>query len=142
MQTTGLTTSTGLTPRTAATLAYLSWWVTGLVFWVIEREDRYVRFHAAQAMTAFGAVALLIAAFLVLAAASLSFLPAAFTALLAAASITWLGGIALWLLAMWKTANGEAFRLPLAADWADRINSKTLTGASAPSSASPSRLRG
>ena len=121
MQTTALT-STGLSPRTAATLAYLSWWVTGLVFWLIEREDRFVRFHAAQSLIAFGAVALLITAFLVLAAASLSFLPAAFTVFLTAAGLTWLGGIALWLVAMWQAANGGAFRLPLAAAWADRIN--------------------
>jgi uncharacterized membrane protein len=120
MQTTALT-STGLTPRTAATLAYLSWWVTGLVFWLVEREDRFVRFHAAQALVAFGAISAMIAAFLGLAGASLSFLPAAFNLLLAAAALTWLGGIALWLMAMWKAANGDAFRLPLAADWADRI---------------------
>ena len=76
MQTTAVT-STGLTPRTAATLAYLSWWVTGLVFWLVERQDRFVRFHAAQAMVAFGAISVMIAAFLGLAGAALSFLPAA-----------------------------------------------------------------
>lgn len=120
MQTTA-PTSTGLTPRTAATLAYLSWWVTGLVFWVVEREDRFVRFHAAQALIAFGAISVTIAVFLGLAGASLSFLPAAFNLLLVAAGLTWLCGLALWLTAMWKAANGDAFRLPLAADWADRI---------------------
>jgi len=35
---------------------------------------------------------------------------------------SWLGGMVLWLTTMWKAASGEAFRLPLAADWADRIN--------------------
>ena len=123
-------TSTGLTPRTAATLAYLSWWITGLLFWLVEREDRFVRFHAAQALIAFGAISVMICAFLGLAAVSLSFLPAAFDLCLVAAGVTWLGGMALWLTAMWKAASGEAFRLPLAAGWADR-----LTAASAPSSA-------
>ena len=116
-------TSTGLTPRTAATLAYLSWWVSGFVFWVIEREDRFVRFHAAQALVAFGALSLLIAALLTLAAASLSFLPSAFTVFLTAAGVIWVAGLGLWLVSMWKAANGEAFRFPLAARWADRINS-------------------
>lgn len=115
-------TSTGLSPRTAAALAYLAWWVTGLLFWVVEREDRFVRFHAAQAVAAFGAVALLITVFLVLAAASLSFFPSAFVAFLIAAGVTWLGGLALWLVAMWKASGGDAFRIPLAAGWADRIN--------------------
>lgn len=121
MQSTALT-STGLPPRTAATLAYLAWWVTGVMFWVMEREDRFVRFHAAQAITAFGALALLIGVCLGLAAASLSFLPSAFVPLLIVAGALWLGGMALWLLAMWKAAGGGAFRIPLAAQWADRIN--------------------
>ena len=114
-------TSTGLTPRTGATLAYLAWWLTGLVFWVVEREDRFVRFHAAQAVAVFGAVSLLVAVFLGLAALSLSFLPAAFMWFLGAAAVTWVGGLALWFVAMWKAASGEALRLPLAAKWADRF---------------------
>ena len=122
MQTVAVT-STGLTPRTAATLTYLSWWITGVLFWLVERDDRFVRFHAAQAVVAFGAISVMIAVFLGLAAASLSFLPAAFNLFLAAAGVTWLGGMVLWLTTMWKAASGEAFRLPLAAQWADRINS-------------------
>lgn len=119
---TAAATSTGLAPRTAATLAYSAWWLTGFVFWVLEREDRYVRFHAAQAVTAFGTISILIAAFGVLALASLSFLPSAFMLLLGAAAATWVGGIVLGLVAMWKAASGDAFRIPLAAHWADRIN--------------------
>jgi uncharacterized membrane protein len=117
-----IATSTGLAPRTAATLAYAAWWITGLIFWLLEREDRFVRFHAAQAIAAFGAIALLVVLFGGLAGASLSFLPAAFTPLLVAAFVTWLGGLALWLMAMWKAASGDAFRIPLAADWADKLN--------------------
>ena len=41
---TAAATSTGLAPRTAATLAYAAWWMTGLIFWLLEREDRFVRF--------------------------------------------------------------------------------------------------
>ena len=112
-------TSTGLEPRTAATLAYAAWWITGLIFWFLERKDRSVRFHAAQAITAFGGIALLVVGFAALAGASLSFLPAAFAPLLMAAFVTWLGGLVLWLVVMWKAASGDAFRIPLAADWAD-----------------------
>ena len=114
-------TSTGLSPRTAATLAYAAWWITGIIFWLLERDDRFVRFHAAQAVSAFGTISLLIVTFGALAGASLSFLPAAFMPLLGAAFVTWLGGLVLWLLAMWKAASGDAFRIPVAADWADRL---------------------
>jgi uncharacterized membrane protein len=115
-------TSTGLAPRTAATLAYTAWWITGLLFWFLEREDRFVRFHAAQALVAFGVIAGLVVGFASLAGASLSFLPEAFMPLLVAAFVTWLGGLVLWLVAMWKAASGDAFRIPLAAGMADRMN--------------------
>jgi uncharacterized membrane protein len=118
---TAAATSTGLAPRTAATLAYGAWWITGLIFWLLEREDRFVRFHAAQAVAAFGLISLLIVTFGVLAGVSLSFLPVAFMPLLTAAFATWLGGLVLWLFAMWKAANGDAFRIPVAAGWADRL---------------------
>ena len=74
-----LASSTGLSPRLAAALSYAGWWLTGIVFYVLER-DPFARFHAAQAIAAFGAIAVFIVAFLGLAAASLSFMPAAFSA--------------------------------------------------------------
>jgi uncharacterized membrane protein len=116
-----LTSSTGLAPRLAAPLAYAGWWLTGLVIWAVERRDAYVRFHAAQAITAFGLIALFIGAFGALAVASLSFLPSAFGPFVWAAALTWLGGLVLWVISMWKAANGDRWRIPLAAELADRI---------------------
>jgi uncharacterized membrane protein len=113
--------STGLSPRLAAALAYAGWWLTGFVLWFIERQDRYVRFHAAQALAAFGVIALLIGAFGGLAVTALTFLPSAFTPFLWAAGLTWVAGVALWLVAMWKAASGVTWRIPIAADLADRL---------------------
>jgi uncharacterized membrane protein len=114
--------STGLASRTAASLAYGGWWVTGIVMWFLERRDPFARFHAAQSMVAFGTIALLILLFGLLAAASLSFLPAAFTVLLGAAIMAWVLGVGLWAVSLWKAANGKDWRIPFAADWADRLN--------------------
>lgn len=113
--------SIGLSPRLAAPLAYSGWWITGLIVWFVEREDRFTRFHAAQSITAFGLVAVLIGAFAVLAVASLSFLPSAFAAFVWAAGLTWVAGLVLWVTAMWKAASGETWRIPIAAELADRI---------------------
>jgi uncharacterized membrane protein len=113
--------STGLSPRVAAPLAYLGWWVTGAIIWFVERHDRHVRFHAAQAVTAFGLVAVLVALFGALALASLSFMPDAFAFFLWAAVVVWVAGMLLWIVAMWRAANGDAFRIPLAAGLADRL---------------------
>ena len=113
--------STGLNPRVAAALAYSGWWVTGVIFWFLERRDRYVRFHAAQSVAAFGVIALLVLGFAGLAAASITFMPEAFTLLIAAAGVAWVVGVALWIVAMWKAASGSAWRIPVAASLADRL---------------------
>jgi uncharacterized membrane protein len=115
------TSSTGLSPRVAAPLAYAGWWVTGAILWFVERRDRVIRFHAAQSIAAFGVVACLILAFGALALASLPLLPAAFNLFLWAAIATWAGGIVLWIVALWKAATGHTWRIPIAADLADRI---------------------
>ena len=113
--------STGLSPRVAAPLAYLGWWVTGAIVWFVERQDRRVRFHAAQAVTAFGLVAILVGLFATLAVASLSFMPAAFSVFAWTAGGVWVAGMLLWVVVLWKAANGDAWRLPLAAGLADRL---------------------
>ena len=115
------TSSTGLSVRVAVPLAYAGWWITGEILWLVERRDRRIRFHAAQSVAAFGTIAVLIAAFGALALASLSFLPSAFTLFVWAAGLTWVGGVLIWLVAMWKAAAGEAWRIPVAADLADRM---------------------
>jgi len=123
-----LLSSTGLSSRIAAPLAYSGWWITGVILWLVERRDPYVRFHAAQSVAAFGLVATLIAAFAALAVASLSLLPSAFTLFVGAAALTWVGGMLLWLVTMWKAASGDAWRIPVAAALAERL----ITRRSAP----------
>jgi uncharacterized membrane protein len=116
-----LSSSTGLSSRTASALAYGGWWVTGLIVWFIERHDRVARFHAAQSVVAFGTIAFLVLSFGFLAAASLSFLPAAFTVLLGSAVFAWVVGVALWAVSLWRAANGVEWRIPFASDLADRM---------------------
>ena len=42
--------STGLDENVAALLSYVATWVSGLIFFLIEKESRFVRFHAMQAI--------------------------------------------------------------------------------------------
>jgi uncharacterized membrane protein len=113
--------STGLSSRVAAALAYGGWWITGLLFWFLERRDRFARFHAAQSIVAFGAIAAVVLVFGTLAAASLSFMPGAFTVLIGVTVFAWVLGVALWAVSVWKAANGEDWRIPVAATYADRM---------------------
>ncbi len=111
----------GLPGRVAAPLAYAGWWVTGVLFWFLERRDLYVRFHAAQACVAFGIIAFVVTLLSGLAATSLMFMPNAFTFWVWTAGLIWLAGVALWVAAIWNAATGRLWRIPLAAAIADRM---------------------
>ena len=113
--------STGLPPRLAAMLAYGGWWVTGALFWWIERRDAYVRFHAAQALVAFGTAALLIAGFAMLALISLQALPSAVAMFAWAGIVAWAGAVLLWAAAMWHAGRGVRWRIPVVGALAERL---------------------
>ena len=49
-------TSTGIQPNVAGLLSYVLGWLTGLIFFLIEKENKFVRFHALQSMIVFGAL--------------------------------------------------------------------------------------
>jgi hypothetical protein len=51
---TGGGSSTGLEPNTAGLLCYLGGWISGIIFLVIEQENKFVRFHALQSIVTFG----------------------------------------------------------------------------------------
>jgi len=121
--------STGLPPRVAATLAYAGWWVTGLVFLVLEKRDSSVRFHAAQSCVAFGAIALVLTALSVAAATALMFMPRAFVFWAWMAGVSWGASVVLWAVSMWNAATGRPWRIPVAARLADRLSAKPRASA-------------
>jgi uncharacterized membrane protein len=104
-----------------AALAYAGWWVSGVLVWLVEHRDGFVRFHAAQSIVAFGAIGAAVALLGALAAASLVFVPAAFAVWIWLTGLAWAAGIVLWVAAMWHAATGRVWRIPGAADLADRL---------------------
>ena len=46
--------TTKLPPNKAGFLCYVGFWVTGIIFLIIERKDKLVRFHAMQSLVVFG----------------------------------------------------------------------------------------
>lgn len=52
---------TGLEPNIAGLLCYVLGWVSGLVFLLLEKKDKFVRFHAIQSIIVFGAMSVLYA---------------------------------------------------------------------------------
>jgi uncharacterized membrane protein len=114
-------TSTGVDARLASVLCYAGWWVTGLVFLFAERQHRGVRFHAAQSLIVFGVFSAVMLASGGLSAVAFFVAGPSFQLLQAAGNVVWLGAVALWLVLLLKTWRGETWRVPLAADLADKL---------------------
>jgi len=100
----------GLPKNTAAALCYLLGWITGLIFLLIEKEDKFVRFHAMQSLVTFGILTLV------------SFIPLIGWVL---SPLVTLVGLVLWILLMVKAYQGEEFELPvtgkLARQWLEKL---------------------
>jgi len=111
-------TSTGMQANIAGLLCYAVGWVTGLVFFLIEKENKFVRFHAMQSMIVFGALFILqiaVGMFMgILATVHLGILIPLFNGLVALVSLV------LWVVLMIKAYQGEKFKLPVAGDIAEK----------------------
>jgi uncharacterized membrane protein len=114
-------TSTGVEPRLSALLAYTAWWLSGLVFLIIEQQHRGVRFHAAQSVVVFGGLFLLILVLTAISVAMLVISAAAFQAAQMVVYLVWIAAIGIWLVLMVRTYKGETWRVPFASDLAQRI---------------------
>lgn len=101
-------TSTGLDANVAAALSYLVGFVTGIIFLVVEKQNRYVRFHAMQSTLLFLGLVLLNVVLNII--PLLGFLLSVFVLLPVSA--------ALWLVMMFKAYQGEEFRLPVVGQYA------------------------
>jgi len=117
--------TTGLDERLASVLCYSAWWITGLLFLVIERQHRGIRFHAAQSLVLFGALSLLLLGLGALSALALVVSGQAYQAARAVADALWIGAAAVWLVLVVRAWRGETWRVPLVAALADRIVAKT-----------------
>jgi uncharacterized membrane protein len=94
-------------------LAYLGWWLTGIIFLLIEKKNKTIRFHAMQSTIVFGAISLV--------SIVLGIIPfIGWMMSLIVVPILWLGSFILWLLLMWKAYNGEKYLLPYVGEIAEK----------------------
>jgi uncharacterized membrane protein len=100
----------GFEPNVAAALAYGLGWITGILFLLIEPDNKFVRFHAMQSIIVFAALSVL--CLLLQMVPLLGMLVTVFLVVPASA--------VLWLVLMFKAYQGERFKLPVAGDMADQ----------------------
>ena len=109
---------TNLEPNVAGLLCYLVGWISGLVFFLIEKDDDFVRFHAMQSIIVFGAITVVnILLYILWVIPGIGWI---FGALLA--TILWVLAIVLWIILMVKAYQGERFKLPIAGDLAEKYS--------------------
>jgi uncharacterized membrane protein len=121
-------TSMGLDANVAALLAYVATWLSGLIIFLMEKENRFVRFHAMQAIM-FGVS--IIVLYIVAAIVSLIFgliLSMIHESLAILAGIIWLivPVIALvgWVMCLIKAYQGQWFKLPIIGNMAEKMVNK------------------
>jgi len=102
-------TSTGLGENVAGLLCYVLGWVSGVIFLLIEPENKFVRFHAIQSLAVFGVLTI---AFILLGA--IPVLGVAFTTLI---GLLW---FILCIVLMVKAFQGKKYKLPWAGNFAEK----------------------
>jgi uncharacterized membrane protein len=115
------TTSTGLAPNVAGALSYLLSFITGIIFLVLEKENRFVRFHAAQSITV-SVLLVLVYTGLTILSVVLGVIPVIGWVIgLLLTFVVGVGSVILWLLLMFRAFQGREWRVPVAEVWARKI---------------------
>jgi uncharacterized membrane protein len=101
--------STGMEENVAGLLSYLFGWITGIIFFIIEKDSKFVRYHAMQSIVVFGAITV--------ASIILSWIP----------YIGWILGMllailafVLWIILMINAYQGKKIKMPVAGDIAEK----------------------
>jgi uncharacterized membrane protein len=89
--------------------AYLLGFVTGIILLLVEKQSKFVRFHAMQSTILYGGIFIVNIA--------LGFIPI----------LGWLAGLILsfvafilWIMCMWKAFQGEMYKVPFVGDIAEQ----------------------
>jgi len=92
----------------AGLLCYVLTFISGIVFLVLEKENKFVRFHAMQSTITFGVLFVI--------STVIAVIP--FIGPILSMLINLLGFV-LWLLLMYKAFNKEKYKLPVVGDFAE-----------------------
>ena len=108
-------TSLGVEANVAAVLSYVLGLITGIIFYLLERENKFVRFHAFQSIVTFGGL-------LVISLANnfvlKIILPWQISGMVS--GIVGIMGLVLWIVLMIKAYQGDYFKLPIIGDIAEK----------------------
>ncbi|MFO8101745.1 MAG: DUF4870 domain-containing protein [Dehalococcoidia bacterium] len=107
--------TTTMDPKIAGLLCYLVGWITGLIFILIEKENDFVRFHAMQSIVVFGVFTIL-----QIILSILGLIPYIWILFYIISILLGIAAFVLWIFLMVKAYQGERYRVPYAADFAEK----------------------
>jgi len=116
--------STGMQPNTAGLLCYVAWWITGIIFVVIEKKSRFVKFHAWQSIMALGilnVVLFILSPWIWILLGSHGLWIFMNVLFILALILT----IVLWIVMMVQAGTGKMWKIPWIGNWAERQASKS-----------------
>jgi len=87
----------------------LAGWITGIVFLIIEKECKFVHFHAWQSIFTLGAAAII--------QIILGFIPIIGWII---GIFVWIGSIILWVVCIMKAYQRKIFKLPISGNLAEK----------------------
>jgi len=102
-------TALGIDENIEGLLCYVLGWITGIVFLVLEKENKFVRFHAMQSLATF------LVLFIIL--VIIGMIPFVGWVISILISIFMLF---LWLFLMYKAFKGERYKLPIVGEFAEK----------------------
>jgi uncharacterized membrane protein len=114
-------TSTGLPANVAGALAYVLGPITGVIFYVLEKDNRFVRFHAAQSIAVF-VMMFIVGIVLTVLGTILGFVPIIgwLIAMLLSFGLSVVSFV-LWIFLMWQAFQGNEWEAPFAGVFARRM---------------------
>jgi len=124
--------STGLDENVAALLSYIFGWVSGLIFFLIEKDSKLVRFHAMQSIllnaliAVVGVVLWVVVFILALIAGQLAdFLGTIIGLLGTLLYLAFVLAILIaWVMCLIRAYQGQYFKLPIIGNFAEKFSSK------------------
>lgn len=124
--------STGLDANLAALLSYVFGWLSGLIFFLIEKESKFVKFHAMQSIL-FNVLVAVVAIGITIVMMIIGFVASQISSALGAivgllVGLIWLVFcvvlLVAWVLCLVKAYQYKTFKLPFIGDFAEKIANK------------------
>ncbi|MEZ5334844.1 MAG: DUF4870 domain-containing protein [Methanolobus sp.] len=109
-------TSIGVSENIAGLLAYLFGLISGILLLVMEKENKVVRFHAAQSSVL--SIAVIVFSIVI---TIVGLIPIIGWIIALLSIFLYLGIFVLWLFLMYKAFTGDMYRLPMLAEYADQL---------------------